>query len=393
MNFIESSRRLDALLIREGMRSLLVLLLCLAPLVCRADDDIVVPEGFVLQPLVETDGQIARPKDWFYTSKGTPSGWLWTFSKEDPAQGAYKTGLRLQLLLGVAERSGKTRAQFAEGFIADKRKTSQVLRDCPESDMGQFRRRCIEVLESLPAPAGPGLFHIMYSVMWGKEMDAVVVSTFGTPSESWESALPISNAMAAFRLTGPRLGERRSSSSSPTNSADGAASRTSAVADAEAGWIGKDGSRVEDSPAQRSVSGFGVWLVVTPDEDWAEKWNTPSEVVPSFTTAKEVRRGGKLTILTFLANPKPDERNRLNVRCDIQVTRPDGSISAQSNDLDCMSGPLMGEPRNLRLSNLVVAFSGDPEDILGEWKVAVQVKDMNRGVSVPVSASFTLVER
>jgi hypothetical protein len=60
---------------------------------------LVVPEGFVVQVLGATDGRIAMPKNWFYTNRGTPSGWLWTFAAEDPAKGEYETGLRIQLFV------------------------------------------------------------------------------------------------------------------------------------------------------------------------------------------------------------------------------------------------------------------------------------------------------
>ena len=184
-----------------------LLTLCVLSASCLAADNIAVPKGYVLQHLAETDGQIARPKDWFFTSKGTPSGWLWTISKEDPAKGPYRTGLLIQLLAGVAKDSGKTREGFAQDFISGKRTSAKVIRDCPKSDLGEFYRQCIEVLESVPSPAGPATYRILYSVMWGKELDMVVVSIFGAPPETWETAAPIADAMAQFRLIGPNFGK------------------------------------------------------------------------------------------------------------------------------------------------------------------------------------------
>lgn len=183
------------------------LLLTVLPLAHAAADDIAVPDGFVLQPLVETDGQIARPKDWFFSSQGTPSGWLWTLSKEDPAKGPYKTGLRIQLLAGVAQGTGKSREQFVQTFIAGKRSTSQVVRTCPASEIGDFHRQCLEVLEPAQPPSAKGQFRVLYSLMWGKELDMVVVSTFGAPPQDWQAVAPIADAMAAFRIIGPRFGQ------------------------------------------------------------------------------------------------------------------------------------------------------------------------------------------
>lgn len=189
------------------MRCILAILIFILPLSCVATNDIPVPKGFVLQALAETDGQIARPKGWFFTSEGTPTGWLWTISKEDRAKGSYKTGVRIQLFVGVAKSSGKTREEFVKDFISGKRASEKVVRDCARSDLGKFYRQCIEVLEAVPPPVGPATYHILYSVMWGKELDMVVVSTFGAPPETWDTTAPIADAMAHFRLIGPNFGK------------------------------------------------------------------------------------------------------------------------------------------------------------------------------------------
>jgi len=48
------------------------------------------------------------------------------------------------------------------------------------------------------------------------------------------------------------------------------------------GWVSKDGTRVPNSDNMKSINGFGGWLVVTPDKDWAQKWETPTENIPYF---------------------------------------------------------------------------------------------------------------
>lgn len=194
-----------------------LLLLCLMlPLAGRAsgegpeDADIPIPPGFVLQRLAETDGQIARPRDWFFASQGTPSGWMWTLSREDTSKGPYDVGMRIQMLLGYTESSGKSREAFVRDFLAGKRAAAEVLRECAAPvDIGAFRRLCLEVIEevALPAPAVSRRFRILYSLMWGEELDIVVVTIFGAPPEEWETAGPIADAMAAFRLIGPKFGE------------------------------------------------------------------------------------------------------------------------------------------------------------------------------------------
>jgi hypothetical protein len=104
------------------MRALLPLLFAGALAVAQSRGDpardnqgLVVPEGYVLQVLGATDGRIARPKDWFYTNHGTPSGWLWTFSAEEPKAGEYETGLRIQMFMQVEEKLKRSRESFLRG--------------------------------------------------------------------------------------------------------------------------------------------------------------------------------------------------------------------------------------------------------------------------------------
>jgi hypothetical protein len=166
-----------------------------------------VPEGFVLQRLDATDGRIAKPRDWFYSSAGTPSGWVWTLSKEDPAKGPYKTGMKIQMLLGVEKGTGESRERFALNFIDEKRASTKLIVDCPKEDIGEFFRQCIEVLEDLQVGGKAVPFRILYSVMWGKTMDMVVMSTFGAPPDAWNELAPTANRMSKFMLIGPDFGK------------------------------------------------------------------------------------------------------------------------------------------------------------------------------------------
>ena len=159
---------------------------------------------------------------------------------------------------------------------------------------------------------------------------------------------------------------------------------------AEMGWRDKEGRPVPNSPDQKVVNGFGGWVIVTPDEDWEEKWNTPTENTPAFATADEVVLGKSVTILVFFASPKVDTKRNIKVSCDLVVTRPNGSKSIDEKHMDCASGPLRGAAENLRLTNLVVKFVGEPNDPPGKWVVDVTVRDEVAKVSVPLQTYFTL---
>ncbi len=158
----------------------------------------------------------------------------------------------------------------------------------------------------------------------------------------------------------------------------------------DATWTDSEGRLAPDTDARKSVQGFGGWMIVTPDADWKEKWNTAPETIPRLRAAASVEYGGHLTILTFYANPQPDAGGEIKVLCDIKITRPDGSVSVDTKGVACASGKLEGSPRNLRLTAAVIEFIGEKGDPPGVWRVEVALTDKNRNVSMPLKVEFTL---
>lgn len=182
-----------------------LILLTLSSIYAQAE--ISIPEGFKLQKLEATDGSIAMPVDWHYREGSTQSGMLWTISKEDPKDGPYSIGQRIQLLVGVEEGTKKPRKFFVDNFISSKRKISKIVKDCTTTDLGDFYRTCLEVIEQPSEDGVKKEFHILYSVFWAKKMDLVVVVTFGAPDKDWESVKDIADVMSEIEIIGPNLGK------------------------------------------------------------------------------------------------------------------------------------------------------------------------------------------
>ena len=153
------------------------------------------PTEFVTQVLEPTGGKIPRPKDWFYAqSHRVPTSLVWTLSREDASgRTAYTTGVRIQMVIGVARDTGKTAKQFVLDFAAARREqAAKVIGTRDEQDQGPFTRVGLETEE--------GPYRILYSLFWGNRVDIVVISTAGTTKELWDTYAPTFDKMAAFNL-------------------------------------------------------------------------------------------------------------------------------------------------------------------------------------------------
>ena len=146
-------------------------------------------------------------------------------------------------------------------------------------------------------------------------------------------------------------------------------------------WRDRNGARAPDTDSRKSSGGFGGWLVVTSDGDWEAKWNVPDEqATPSFNEAHVLRNGETVVGLIFIGNPVPNASGEVNVRCDVRVTRPNGTLSVDQRDMPCLTGRLQGDPLALRLAAHTLKFVGEEGDPVGIWSFDVALRDVGRGV-------------
>ena len=119
-------------------------------------------------------------------------------------------------------------------------------------------------------------------------------------------------------------------------------------------WKGPDGKPLQETESMKSKDGFAGSVLVTADEDWRAKWDTPPETKPSFTMAETVPYGKKVFVLTFFSNPLLDAQGNANVRCDLQIVAPGGKVTLDQKDATCFAGRMAGSPYNLYLSAPVI---------------------------------------
>lgn len=171
---------------------ILIAILLSSSLLLATDE---IPEGFVMQDMEPSGGKILRPKDWFYVEGHRANVWMWTISKEDTKNGeiGYDTGVRIQAMLDVEKKTGKSPKVFIEEFFEQKKKSAAKVHKVIEPiDQGIMTRIGIEVTQ--------GDHRIMYSLFWGNEIDLVVISIAGTEVANWDKHSETFNTMSVFEL-------------------------------------------------------------------------------------------------------------------------------------------------------------------------------------------------
>lgn len=156
-------------------------------------------------------------------------------------------------------------------------------------------------------------------------------------------------------------------------------------------WRAPDGTPGPSSESRKEIGGFSAMLLVTPDMDWQDKWDTPPDVIPHFREAARVARDERLAILIFFANPAAVD-GRADTVLDLRVVQPDGKAQLDVQDVACFSGVLQGDPTNVRLCETSLGYIADPDDLSGQWRVEVVVKDRQRKIEIPLQTRFQVLD-
>ncbi len=187
------------------------------------------PDGWIVQKLDGTDGEILRPTSWSFRERPTPSGFEWTLADEFRADGSYLTGMKILFSHFSSEAEERPERAAQEIIASIERSVPTIVSTCGPVSHGRFTNQCIEVVQPIASLLPNEPFHVVYGVWWSEEI--LVVSIFGAPEGRWGAVEPIYAAMANFVLIGPRFGARGSAqetspspeSPSPTRATDEAA--------------------------------------------------------------------------------------------------------------------------------------------------------------------------
>lgn len=141
--------------------------------------------------------------------------------------------------------------------------------------------------------------------------------------------------------------------------------------------------------ALHSGNGFSGMLVATSNSEWDENWTIVPDALPDFHRAESVATGEQIFVLTFFSNPTVNEYQAVDIACDLQLVKPDGSASFSKKDVACFQGMLVGNVTDLTMAIPVIGFTSEEGDPKGVWKVNVTLKDKLGKQQIPMTVSFT----
>lgn len=156
------------------------------------------------------------------------------------------------------------------------------------------------------------------------------------------------------------------------------------------GWKDGNNAHATDKASKRPVEGFSGMMMITPDADWEEKWNTLSGTSPFFNRVNEAKVGETIYVLSFFSNPKRNSLHVVNISCDIQIIQPDGTVAMTEKNRRCFHGVLRDTTEMIYMTNATVSFMGEEKDPKGVWTVKLAMKDQLRTEPVMLTQSFTL---
>jgi hypothetical protein len=183
---------------------------------------LVAPAGFSVQTLDITKGSALKPDGWFYSQHHRARKYLrWVISKEDAekANGAYETGVAINLMLGFTEKTGMNSEQLAKDLISQITSYGEIIRQCEPEKIGDMFRVCVEKIEENESG---NTYHVMYTFMWWPSAEMVAYTSAGTKPEMWSTYSKTFDTMSVIEVVGG-LGERETHNKSIQPTAKAAA--------------------------------------------------------------------------------------------------------------------------------------------------------------------------
>jgi len=156
-------------------------------------------------------------------------------------------------------------------------------------------------------------------------------------------------------------------------------------------WRDRQGHPLEDTASMKSNGDFGAQLIVIGDEEaFFRRWLTPSAEV-RLDTVSEVERGGSVIVPVIFSGCRADASGNCDVTADYTILRPDGSVYAESNQVEIWRNRPAPPPGLLELAVEYMKLIIEPSDPEGAYTILARVTDHVLDVSLVLTQHVTVL--
>ena len=135
--------------------------------------------------------------------------------------------------------------------------------------------------------------------------------------------------------------------------------------------------------------GFVVVAFLISDSTFFERWERPEP--PRITPDTRYIRGETAYPVLVFQSDAVDEAGNAHLTYDLTITKPDGSPFSGSPLRDLVAWENAPTPA-LSLGFTTVSLIIEEDDPLGAYGIEFEVRDENRGKTVPLSLSFVVTD-
>ena len=160
-----------------------------------------------------------------------------------------------------------------------------------------------------------------------------------------------------------------------------------------AGWSNPNGDKLEDTDFRKSNGPLIAQLLLVSDaQKLYSDWEKPSTYFHAQET-ESVSRNSEINAFIVFGGCEADESGNCNVTVRFKITAPDGSVYADTPDMEVWVGRTAPPVEALQLSVGYLKAVFEPGEQLGKYQVVAAVVDRTAGREISLAKSFTAIEK
>ena len=165
------------------------------------------PKGFQWQELQGASGSfVLVPDKWHFETLSTQDSLVYRVTKDNPKTGNVLTGLTINVVRDVKEKTGVDASLYGVRYIDDYMKTTNVLIK-PDKiyTLGPFKRASCQVEKTFEAKGEKRLCRVRVVTYANDKTGTLFVVIFGAPTEEWDEAWKVGEQLFRPLLLSTKL--------------------------------------------------------------------------------------------------------------------------------------------------------------------------------------------